>query len=615
MSNALDITPKNNAKIAETGNNIILMSNTYRKTNLMAIDKEGETLNNIQLGNNLLNISNYMYLIDSTQVYSRHKTCKPYKDSYIPNRYYYIVNNVYANTNGTRNYLVISEEENDSIKTLKMIQCPIDRQHFANNNHWQTMYKAEFEGIIDDSEDYLFVYYTSDGLCGDYSWAPVNNIIILKIHKQTFEVSTVHTIHATGIPAVNTFYKSTGYFCCIITNAVSSAFYNGYYDSTYHMDWRLRTRHTILRVNKSTFAVESKVVTPPNVLRRKGTYDYNEFDWTNTEVIYNVYNRLYIDDLYEYKNNYYYFSLQRSGSKISNDSESYNNSLSLLNYGDRILDSVANLQLMCISPTNELSNIHSINKYVGTYKNFEIDSYLTPYFNTLCWTDSKYTIERYWFVGDYMYFISYNENSESNMLNYQQIHVMQIMKDGNSFSAFGLYLKYITKIEISKTKSIISLVQNSDRSILLIGFSNEFEIWSLNNDTHLYEQTGLSYSGTKCAGFDSTDRIWYITTNNGVHYLNIDDPISVKIKFEKQFYTYLSADINSYITFEAVNAFGKTAKGSYVLTLTGPARFGDNNKKQITINYNGDNTIHYPIVINGSETISCAAKFQKVWEV
>ena len=125
----------------------------------------------------------------------------------------------------------------------------------------------------------------------------------------------------------------------------------------------------------------------------------------------------------------------------------------------------------------------------------------------------------------------------------------------------------------------------------------------------------MAYTNIKCVGFDSLARIWYITGNSGVHYLSLTDPIKAKIKFEKQFYIYSNENIESYITFEATDAFNNNANGNYILTLSGPAYFKSNNKKQLTIEYTGNDSAHYPIIINGPETISCAAKFQKVWEV
>ena len=159
------------------------------------------------------------------------------------------------------------------------------------------------------------------------------------------------------------------------------------------------------------------------------------------------------------------------------------------------------------------------------------------------------------------------------------------------------------------------MVYNSDKTILLVGYKNNFEIWKLNTSTHLYANTGLAYSNIRCVGFDKLDRIWYQTLTNGVHYLSLNDPVKVTLKFEKQFYTYINEDIESYITFAAIDAFNNKALGNYVLILHGNVYFKDTNNQRLNINYNGDNTIHYPIVITGNETISCEAKFEKVWEV
>lgn len=600
MSNALDITPKNNARIIETGNNIILMSNAYKKSNLIAINKECENINNIQLGNNLLNIANYMYITDSAKYFARHKFCKPYKDNYIPNRYYYIVNNVFANSNSTKNYIVISEEENDSINTLKTIESPFPSLSNWNNEQSQGIQYSEWMNFIDDSEQYIFAYYVCYGI---NSSQDLQNMIIVRIHKETFSMSNVLTIKCTGRPVLNTFYKSTDNFCCVITNGVNNAFYVG---TSRGDSIELFCRHTIIRINKSTFAAETQVITPMNLKFETGTYSTTSASW-HEAAIYTRYNSLFIDDFYKNGNNYYYFSLQKSGLK-----NPWSNSV----YHDGICNGPANLCLRRLTPTNAFSNFHAYNTFTsGAWDSSSMEKWLTPYGTKISWTDSRYTIERYWIIGNYMYFAVYNENAESGMLSYQGIHVMQIKTDGSAFSSFGIYLSYLSRIAVSNSKSIISMVYNSDKSILLIGFKNEFEIWKLNTSSHLYEKTSMAYTNIKCVGFDSLDRIWYITGNNGVHYLSLTDPIKAIIKFEKQFYVYTNDNIESYITFKATDAFNNNANGNYILTLSGPAYFKSNNKKQLTIEYTGNDSSHYPIVINGPETISCAAKFQKVWEV
>lgn len=605
MSNALDITPKNNARIVETGNNIILMSNAYKKSNLIATDKECESINNIQLGNNLLNIANYMYITDSAKLFARHKFCKPYKDNYIQNRYYYIVNNIHSNANNTKNYIVVSEEENDNIKTLTTIESPFPQPtNPSNESSVETKY-SEWMNIIDDSEQYIFAYYIAYGQFYRSGYLNVQHLYIVRINKETFAVSNVLVIKDTGRPIVNTFYKSTDNFCCVITNGVNNAhYYPSYADGASD---NLFTKHTIIRINKSTFAAETQVITPQNIKFRSGSYSaISNVTWYNENVYYRI-NSLYIDDFYKNGNDYYYFSLQKTGLK--------NPWYKDIAY-DGICTGVANLCLRRLTPTNAFSNFHAYNTYVGgTWDSGQQQKWLTPYGSTISWNDSIYTIERYWLIGNYMYFAVYNENAESGMLNYQGIHVMQIKTDGSAFSAFGIYLNYLSKIAVSNSKNIISMVYNSDKSILLIGFKNEFEIWKLNTSSHLYEKTSMAYTNIKCAGFDSLDRIWYMTGNSGVHYLSLTDPIKAKIKFEKQFYIYSNENIESYITFEATDAFDNNANGNYILTLSGPAYFKSNNKKQLTIEYTGNNSAHYPIVINGPETISCAAKFQKVWEV
>ena len=221
--------------------------------------------------------------------------------------------------------------------------------------------------------------------------------------------------------------------------------------------------------------------------------------------------------------------------------------------------------------------------------------------------NSFYTTFRSWIHNGYMYLAVYDKrNAENaNVIPYQGLHIFKI----NS----GFRLEHIEKIQFSNTKNIVSLCYNSDKSILLVGYYQSFAIYTYNSDTHGYDSANKEITGVVCAGFDSMDRLWYQTTINGVHSENLDDPQEVEVKFEKPYYTYEGTDISTYITFSAKSYTDKVPVGRYIFTLSGNAVFEATNDNVLTIQYTGDDTIHYPIRITGPKRITVSTVYEKVW--
>jgi len=636
MSESLSLTPNSGPLMLECGENILLMNNLYNKASLTSNELKGAIFNGISVGNNILNVSNYMYIDGGVNRLNRHKFTGIYEDQFINNRYYYVVNNTRANITSAQNYLIIAEETSEDINILKTIASPLTPNSDHGNGGSYTPQYSEWMGFIDDTAEYLFAWYNTYFEVEPYGWY-YNNFYLVRIHKTDFTVTNILTIKCTLRPNLSIFYKNDSFFYGLVTNAVNNS--NG---------TEVYSRHTLIKINKSTFAVEQSVITPNNVVTYQSfnnNGNVSENHAFNSTSVWRRYSNYFIEDFYKYNNQYYYFLPQKgSGNEITlspSITSSEYNLYDASNYwtweSDTCRPSTAwsNYYRLKLNPSAVFSSIVTHEylstpvavsaKYTNTNNNDtvglnKVKQYLFPYNNAnYYWTDSVYTIQRHWIIGNYLYVALYNENAESNMLSHQGVCVLQILTDAktaiHSNCRLETRLTHIGRTQFSNQKSIISMVYNSNKTILLVGYKNNFEIWKLNTSTHLYANTGLAYSNIRCVGFDKLDRIWYQTLTNGVHYLSLNDPVKVTIKFEKQFYTYIGNDIESYVTFSAVDAFNTSAHGQYVLTLEGNAHFIDTNNKQLNITYNGDDTIHYPIMITGNKTIKCSAKYQKVWEV
>ena len=215
-----------------------------------------------------------------------------------------------------------------------------------------------------------------------------------------------------------------------------------------------------------------------------------------------------------------------------------------------------------------------------------------------------YIIFKQWIVDNYLYYITYDETKKSsNILANQGLYVFKINP--------GFELEYITKEEISNDTRIISTTLTSDNKILLIGYTNSFEIYVHNNETGLYESNETKLTNILTAGFDSNDNLWYMKTDFSIYMEYLKDPFIVDVKFEKIHYAYNNSNIESYIKFKAESYIKIIPpSGTYIFILSGPAHFKDNNEQIINIEYiEGEITI--PIVITGSKKVNCKVRFVK----
>ena len=226
---------------------------------------------------------------------------------------------------------------------------------------------------------------------------------------------------------------------------------------------------------------------------------------------------------------------------------------------------------------------------------------------TLQYPNDYHNLSIDWIVDNYLYILIYN-GAQSSLGNAQKLYIYQCNKNYENIQNIFVYYN-----QQSFNNVIRSMVYNSDKTVLLIGYNLSFEIFILNPITHLYETSGKVLSNIVSAGFDETDRLWYQDANGAVYAENLEDPLTVVPEFEKIYYTYSNTNINTYLTFSAKSFTKKPAFGKYILTLSDNAYFVETNDQILEINYTGDDTIHYPLVITGPKKVSCSTVFEKVW--
>lgn len=91
--------------------------------------------------------------------------------------------------------------------------------------------------------------------------------------------------------------------------------------------------------------------------------------------------------------------------------------------------------------------------------------------------------------------------------------------------------------------------------------------------------------------------------------INLEDAQSVEIEFEKEYYDYTGASINTYINFSAVNYLGNNFTGTFELTLSGPAVFTENSSTTLRFTYAGSGKQQIGLTITGASPITVYPKF------
>ena len=127
----------------------------------------------------------------------------------------------------------------------------------------------------------------------------------------------------------------------------------------------------------------------------------------------------------------------------------------------------------------------------------------------------------------------------------------------------------------------------------------------------MYENTSVEVPACFSVGTDELQRIWYIKTDTSTHMVNLQDAQSVEINFEKDYYNYSGSAINTFITFSALNYLGEKFKGTFELSVDGPAVFTDNESAVLTFDYDGEETKQIGVTITGASPITIYPKFIK----
>ena len=451
----------------------------------------------------------------------------------------------------------------------------LNRYYYVINNHHSNINNAySYMIIADEKENDLVIKAISSNQ--NIDWREIfdidenyiyasgvhlanGGIYVYRINKNNGATAVIFQVTSTNRAKCNLIYKNETYLY-FITGGVSSGNAWG--------------RFYFTRYNKNNAEVLNTLYTPPNL-----TAGSTSYKWDNANIWMQC-NNIDIENFYQEGKKYYWCYPQRSGTKLSTGDGPANNNLMIMCYDSS--KSFNESGVITFRTTNGLQDIEQLK-----------------------WKSGEYFAYRFWIIDNYLYYAIYDEtNSDNDMKNIQGIHVFKINP--------GFELEYVDKIQITIAKNIISMLCNSSRSVLLIGYYNSFEIYILNKNTHLYEKANKELTNILCAGFDSMDRLWYQNTNFGVFVENLDDPQEVKIEFEKIYYTYEGQDIESYITFEALSFTDKIPTGRYILTLSGNAYFKDTLTKIKIINYIGGN-IKFDIIVNGPKRLTCSAKYQKVW--
>ena len=419
----------------------------------------------------------------------------------------------------------------------------------------------EWREILDIDENYIYasgIHLANGG------------IYLYKILKSDMTATSITNVTETNRAKINLIYKDETYIFFLMYGVYRASIHNRFY---------------ICRYNKSNAEYKTHLYNAPIMTTIGNTtgenYEY-KFDNTNLWMETCAYD---IQDFYKEGDKYYWCFPQRSGTKLNvydTDGEEGNAN--------------NNLMIVCYDSTKNIDEGVTFRTSNGIQDN-----------EKLMWKNESYHVYRFWIIDNYLYYALYDEKgTDVDMIKYQGIHVFKIKP--------GFNLEYVDKIQISTKKNIISMVYNSDKSILLVGYMNSFEIMTYNKTTHLFEKANKELNNIISVGFDTMDRLWYQNSNGGVYCENMDDPQEVHIEFARPYYTYEGHDISTYLMFSAKSYTSKVPEGRYILTLSGNAHFDETGTETLTIKYKGDDTIHYPITITGPKRITCSTVFEKVWE-
>ena len=203
----------------------------------------------------------------------------------------------------------------------------------------------------------------------------------------------------------------------------------------------------------------------------------------------------------------------------------------------------------------------------------------------------------YWNIDNNIFIVFYNQYVNSTISKFYRYN----------FDTEELEIIYDDSNYLIKT-----ILLSDDKTVLFLNELGSSHIYSYNEDTFTYENlTNLSHISH--VGIDYLNRIWYITTTDEIHCIDVADPVDVSVTWEKPVYTWSGYNINSYFIFEAKTMINKYAHGFYEFKLSSNAVFTDNNSDTMALNYNVDEPIRIDFTIIGQESVNVNIKFNKVW--
>lgn len=143
------------SRMVETKNGIFLMGQYYTKEALSPVSFSGCPFNSLTTGVNNIDSVASCHLDTSVRRGLRHRECKIASDPYIPNRYYFAMNNQHSGSSNNYSFLVHSTEVENDFLLHAITTMP---QHLMAQE------------IIDISESYIYVlakttYYYGSYLC------------------------------------------------------------------------------------------------------------------------------------------------------------------------------------------------------------------------------------------------------------------------------------------------------------------------------------------------------------------------------------------------------------------------------------------------------------------
>lgn len=202
----------------------------------------------------------------------------------------------------------------------------------------------------------------------------------------------------------------------------------------------------------------------------------------------------------------------------------------------------------------------------------------------------------------YLNIVVYQTNyANAAQIDYQGIYTFKINSESSlTFTGYN---------QIDAAKQIGGFIYDESKEHLIVAKLNAFQILKFNQTTLKYESTNFEITNCYSAGIDELQRIWYTKLDTSVHMINLEDAQSVEIEFEKEYYDYTGASINTYINFSAVNYLGNNFTGTFELTLSGPAVFTENSSTTLRFTYAGSGKQQIGLTITGASPITVYPKF------